>query len=98
MEDARNIDFHFQFLYWMKIKWTKTTRTESPPHDMIFLYSSYTENALLTLSSPVIKSSTHKDSSSNLAISGSLCLYFFKWCEMVAPRIEGDGRTPKTNR
>ena len=27
MEDARNIDFHFQFLYWMKIKWTKTTRT-----------------------------------------------------------------------
>ena len=29
MEDARNIDFHFQFLYWMKIKWTKTTRTNS---------------------------------------------------------------------
>ena len=29
MEDARNIDFHFQFLYWMKIKWTKTTRTIS---------------------------------------------------------------------
>ena len=27
MEDARNIDFHFQFLYWKKIKWTKTTRT-----------------------------------------------------------------------
>ena len=30
MEDARNVDFHFQFLYWMKIKWTKTTRTEEP--------------------------------------------------------------------
>ena len=29
MEDARNIDFHFQFLYGMKIKWTKTTRTQS---------------------------------------------------------------------
>ena len=27
MEDTRNIDFHFQFLYWMKIKWTKTTQT-----------------------------------------------------------------------
>ena len=26
MEDARNIDFHFQLLYWMKIKCTKTTR------------------------------------------------------------------------
>ena len=28
MEDARKIDFHFQFLHWMKIKWRKTTRTE----------------------------------------------------------------------
>ena len=27
MEDAQNIDFHFQFLYWMKIKWMKTTLT-----------------------------------------------------------------------
>ena len=27
MEDARNIDFYFQFLYGLKIKRTKTTRT-----------------------------------------------------------------------
>ena len=32
MEDARNIDLHFQFLYWMKIKWTKTTRTAEVAH------------------------------------------------------------------
>ena len=36
MEDARNIDFHFQFLHWMNIKWTKTTRTTDPDRPAIF--------------------------------------------------------------
>ena len=35
----------------------------NPSSDMIYFDFSYTENALLTLSSPVIKSSTYKDSS-----------------------------------
>ena len=68
---------------------------------MILYASVYIFNAFSSQSSPDTKSSTYNESfimSTISLVSGCFPLNLSRWYVIVAPRIAGDGRNPKTSR